>query len=106
MTHGGKRPNTGPELKYGTPLNRTIRVPESWVEPIKTALASGKTHPFGDTRQFSSNVSNLLRFYNDQLIAARQISKKTARQTPADNLVFSLSQRLIADLRNELKRLT
>jgi hypothetical protein len=100
MTHGGKRPNTGQKLKYGTPLNRTIRVPESWVEPIKTALTLGKTHPFGDTRQFVDQTFASLRLYEHQLRVAKRSSDKHKHQ-----LAFSIAERLIDDLRNQLKRL-
>ncbi len=45
MPRGGKRLNSGPKPKYGLTLNKIIRVPESWAEPIKTALAT-QTNPF------------------------------------------------------------
>lgn len=98
MTHGGKRLNAGPKLKYGISLNRTIRVPESWVVPIKNALASQRAELFAIP--FAERTLRLLRYYEHQLIAAKRSPEKHRSK-----LAFSIAERLIHDLTVELKRL-
>lgn len=73
--NGGKREGAGAKPKYGTSLNRVMRVPESWVEPLKTALIN-KENPFNGSDNLTPQIITILDKYKKELLSIRGLSNK------------------------------
>lgn len=95
---GGRRQNAGAKPKYGKTLNRVIRVPESWVEPIQSALSSQQTDPFNNSQranQLTEKISSVLIEYKKQL-------QDTGNNRSLSRILV-ISNRLIAEIECTIK---
>lgn len=88
--NGGKREGAGAKPKYGTSLNRVMRVPELWVEPLKTALMN-KENPFQSSNNLTPQIITILEKYKKELLTIRGLSNKRHSEL-VNNLISEIEK--------------
>lgn len=90
--NGGKREGAGAKPKYGTSLNRVMRVPELWVEPLKTALMN-RENPFQSSNNLTPQIVTILEKYKKQFLTVRGLAPNFANKQ-----YFKLVNNLISEI--------